>query len=219
MSSGEGRASARVLSVNVAKIREIPYRGGTVRTGIWKLPVGGRMAVGAEGLAADVQADRRFHGGLDKAVYAYSVEDYGWWERGAGIETYPGLFGENLTIEGLDLVGALVGERWRVGSALLEVSEPRQPCFKLGVKMGDMRFVRSFAKALRLGAYLRVIEPGELGAGDEIEIVSVPEHDVTVQVLGRVAFGERELAPAALAAPALSEAWRGFLEEKAARAS
>ncbi len=217
MSGEKGDSGGLVLSVNVAKVREIPYRGGKVRTGIWKLPVPGRMAVGSEGLAADLQADRRFHGGVDKAVYAYSVEDYGWWEREAGIETYPGLFGENLTIQGLDLVGALVGERWRVGGTMLEVSEPRQPCFKLGVKMGDMRFVRRFAKALRLGAYLRVIQPGELGAGDEIDVVSVPEHDVTVQMLGRVAFGERELAPAALEVPALSEAWRGFLEEKLAR--
>lgn len=212
-------ARARVVAASVADVREIQHRGRPVRTGIWKLPVEGRVVVSPEGLAGDVQADRRYHGGVDKAVYAYSLEDYAWWVREAALGTYPGLFGENLTVEGLDLVDALIGERWRVGSTLLEVSESRQPCFKLGAKMGDMRFVRTFAKALRLGAYLRVIEPGDIGAGDPVEVVDRPDHDVTVEMLGRIVLGERALAARALAAPALSDGWRAFLEERAAKAA
>lgn len=210
----------RVVAVNVGGMREIPYRGHAVRTGIWKEPAAARVAVEAEGLAGDVQADRRYHGGPDKAVYAYSLEDYAWWNESEAVTPSPGLFGENLTVEGLDLVEALIGERWRTGSALLEVSESRQPCFKLGRRMGDMRFVKRFARALRLGAYLRVIEPGDVGAGDAIEVVSRPDHAVTVQMLGRIKLaGENDLAPLALEAPALSAAWRGFLEERVAGAS
>ncbi len=212
-------AAESVVSLNVTEMREIMHRGRAVRTGIWKLPVEGRVAVGHEGLAGDEQADRRYHGGPDKAVYAYSVEDYAWWAPQLGREPEPGLFGENLTVEGLDLVEARVGERWRVGTVLLEISEPRQPCFKLGHKLEDMRFVRRFAKALRLGAYLRVIEAGELGAGDAIEVVERPDHDVTMGLLGRIVLEDRSLASRALAAPALSDGWRAWAIEQAARAA
>ena len=204
-----------VRSLNVAEVREFPYRGQTVRTGIWKLPTTDRVSVGAEGIEADAVVDRRVHGGADKAVYAYSAEDYAWWSEELGEELEPGRFGENLTTEGLDLSAARIGERWRVGSTLLEVSEPRQPCFKLGYKMGDPRFLKRFARALRLGTYLRVIEPGELGAGDPIEVVERPDHDVTAQMLGRAVFGERALAGTILEAPALGEGWREWARERA----
>lgn len=211
----------RLRSVNVAEPREIRHRGRTVRTGIFKHPANGRVQIGADGLAGDAVVDRKYHGGVDKAVYAYSVEDYAWWAAELGRELGPGCFGENMTTEGLDLVGAVVGERWRIGDVLLEVSEPRTPCYKLAIKMGgDMRFVKRFARALRLGAYLRVIEVGAIGAGDEVEIVDRPRHGVTVGMLGRIVLGgERELADAALAAPALSDGWRATLREKVARAA
>jgi len=215
LSTAPGEGS--VVSVNVAEMREIHHRGRAVRTGIWKLAVNGRVAVGPDGLAGDEQADRRYHGGADKALYAYAVEDYAWWAAELGRELEPGLFGENLTVAGLDLVEARVGERWRVGTALLEVSEPRQPCYKLGHKMGDMRFVRRFAKALRLGAYLRVIQEGELGAGDRIAVVERPDHDVSMELLGRIVIEDRSSAARALAAPALSDGWRAWVSEQAAR--
>jgi MOSC domain-containing protein YiiM len=206
--------SGIVRSVNVAEVREFQHRGKTVRTGIWKLPAEGRVEVRGEGIVGDAVVDRRFHGGIDKAVYAYSVEDYAWWSRELGEELEPGRFGENLTTEGIDLVGSLIGERWRVGTALLEVSEHRSPCYKLAHKMGDGRFVRRFAKALRLGAYLRVIEPGAIAVGDEIVIVDRPEHAVTVQLLGRAHLGEPELASQVLVAPALSAEWREWAQQR-----
>ena len=119
----------RLVSVNVGAIREIEWRGGIVRTGIWKHSVDGPVSVRGVNLVGDDQADRSVHGGADKAIYAYSVEDYDFWSK---TETFPivhGLFGENLTVRGLDLSSAIVGERWRVGSTLLEVAQPRLPCY------------------------------------------------------------------------------------------
>jgi MOSC domain-containing protein YiiM len=205
-------SDARVVSVNLASVRLIMINGEPVKTGIFKLPAEGRVAVGPEGLEGDRQVDRRVHGGPDKAVYAYGTGDYEWWAGELGRETEPGLFGENLTVAGLDPSHAEIGERWRVGSALLEVSEPRQPCSKLAAKMGDPRFVKRFARALRLGAYLRVVAEGEVGAGDDVEVAARPGHGITIETLGRIAFGDRELIGRALEAPALSPQWRRWLE-------
>lgn len=118
----------------------------------------------------DDQADRTVHGGVDKAVYSYAREDYEFWREHEGLETAPGLFGENLTLEGIDLSSARVGERWRVGSALLEVTQPRLPCFKLGIRMGDNHFPKRFQRVSRMGAYLRIIEEGDVGAGDPVPL-------------------------------------------------
>lgn len=171
---------ARLLSVNVGRPRPIPYRGKQVMTGIFKEPVAGRVAARGTSLEGDEQANPKVHGGIDKAVYAYAREDYEWWEGELSRALDPGTFGENLTTLGLDLNEALVGERWRVGTTLLEVSEPRFPCFKLGHRMGTQRFVKRFARARRTGTYLRIVEEGELGAGDRIEVVSRPTHSVTI---------------------------------------
>ena len=206
-------------SVNVADFRLLQLRGRSVKTGIFKLPVDGPVHAGPEGLEGDHIADRRFHGGLDKALYAYSVEDYEWWARELEREWEPGLFGENLTVAEVDPSHAEIGERWRIGSALIEVSEPREPCAKLAAKLGERLFVKRFARALRLGAYMRVIEPGELLAGDTIEVVERPGHGVTTEVLGRVLFGESSLAEHALQAPALSAPWRELIEQRAERAA
>jgi MOSC domain-containing protein YiiM len=205
-------SGARVASVNLADVRLIMINGEPVKTGIFKLPADRRVAVGPEGLDGDRQVDLSVHGGTEKAVYAYGAGDYEWWEDELGRELEPGTFGENLTVSGLDPSHAEIGERWRVGSTLLEVSEPRQPCSKLGAKMGDPRFVKRFARALRLGAYLRVIEPGDVGAGDPVEVVDRPGHGITIETLGRIAFGDRELIARALEAPALSPQWRRWLE-------
>ena len=121
-------------------------------------------------LAGDDQADREAHGGPDKAVYAYAVEDARWWESKVGRPFAHAEFGENLTTEGIDVNDALVGERWAVGTTVLEVSEPRVPCWRLGVRMNDPGFVRRFTEALRPGAYLRIVVEGDVGAGDEIRV-------------------------------------------------
>ncbi|HEX3157908.1 MAG TPA: MOSC domain-containing protein [Gemmatimonadaceae bacterium] len=199
----------RVLSVNVGAVREVEWRGRTLRTGIWKEPVGERaVALRGVNLEGDDQADRTVHGGPDKAVYAYAMEDYRHWREMEGIAAHPALFGENLTVQGLDLRAALVGERWRVGTALLEVAQPRLPCFKLGIRLGDARFPKRFLAAERLGAYLRIVEEGEVRAGDDIHIVSRPHHGVT---LGLMAESLRDPGKAAalLAAPQLPASWRG----------
>ena len=144
---------AEVVSVNVGEVRTVDWFGRTVTTAIWKSPVDGRVAVRGVNLDGDDQADRRVHGGPDKAVYAYAVEDYEWWSQELGRELEPATFGENLTVVGVDLGELVIGSRWIVGTTELEVSQPRQPCFKLGIRMSDADFVDRFDAAAR---YLRL---------------------------------------------------------------
>ncbi len=204
-----------VHSVNVGMPRTVNYRGKPVTTAIWKQPVDGRIAVRGVNIAGDVQADREVHGGVDKAVYAYSREDYDWWEAELERSLAPGTFGDNLTVTGLDPSAALIGERWRVGSALFEVSEPRFPCFKLGVRMDDPRFLKRFAVARRPGTYLRIASEGEIGAGDEIEVVERPGHEVTIGRFAEAYLGDREQLSGLLAADGLSDDWRSWIAERA----
>lgn len=203
-----------VASVNVGGPREVSTGRRIVSTAIWKAPVEGRVAVRGVNLDGDDQADRRLHGGPDKAVYAYSAEEIRMWEDELGRPLGPGAFGENLTVEGLDVSGAVIGERWRVGSALLEVAQPREPCFKLGLRMGDPTFVRRFARAHRPGAYLRIVEEGELAAGDEIQVdlQTLPEHGVTARFVLDAMLLDRELLPQALAATQLPDGLREWMQ-------
>ena len=127
----------KVLSVNVGGVREFEYAGRPARSAIWKSPAVGRIAARGVNLAGDDQADRQAHGGPDKVVYAYAVEDARWWAQEIGRPLACGELGENLTTEGIDVNDALVGERWQVGTLVLEVSEPRIPCWRLGVRMND----------------------------------------------------------------------------------
>jgi len=185
-----------------------------VRTAIWKTPVDGRVAVRGVNVEGDEQADLRVHGGPDKAVYAYSFEETRRWEDELGREIGPGGFGENLTLSGVDVSGARVGERWRIGTVLLEAREPRVPCFKLNLRMGDSRFGRRFLAAGRPGAYLRIVEEGEVGAGDAVEVVRRPDHDVTMRLMMHAALVDKERLPELrAAAPFLTEEWREYVEE------
>jgi len=208
---------AQVDSVNVGRPKLLLINGQPNKTGIDKQPTDGPVELRDDAVAGDAVVDREYHGGYDKAVYAYASEDYAWWSGELGRELGPGAFGENLTTSGIAIAEARIGERWRVGSALLEVSEPRQPCSTLGAKMGDQRFVRRFAKALRLGTYMRIIEPGVVAAGDAIDVVDRPDHEVTVGLLGRVLFEDSSLGPQVLAASALTDAWRAHGERLAAK--
>jgi MOSC domain-containing protein YiiM len=203
----------RILSLNVGPIREIEWRGETVTTAIWKYPVPGRLPLRGVNFAGDDQADRAVHGGVDKAVYAYAREDYDYWRDAEGLETPPGLFGENLTVEGLDLSAAVIGEQWAVGSAVLEVSQPRLPCYKLGIRMGDPRFPTRFLAAGRMGAYFRVIQEGDVGAGDVVQVGPSPAHGVTLGDMTR-ALHDPRTAAMLRQVPRLPAFWRKVAAER-----
>jgi MOSC domain-containing protein YiiM len=206
-----------VLSVNVGRPRQISVRRGRpLMSSIGKAPVEGRVRVEGINIAGDEQADRRVHGGPDKAVYAYASEDAAWWEAELGRTLPPGMFGENLTTEGLDVSGALVGERWRVGSAELEVCQPRLPCSKLALRFGDPLMVRRFGEAARPGAYLRIAREGELGAGDAIEVIHRPAHGITVRDVFAAILLDESLLSYAAAAPELPAGLAAWMRERAA---
>jgi MOSC domain-containing protein YiiM len=204
---------ARVASLNVGRTRAIRTGTRSVSTAFWKSPVAGRVADRGVNVDGDEQADRSDHGGPDKAVYAYAIEETRTWERELGRDLGHAAFGENLTTEGLDVSGALVGERWRIGTVLLEIAQPRLPCFKLGLRMGDPAFVRRFARASRPGAYLRIIEEGELGAGDtiDVEIEALPDHGVTMRLVSDALLTDHGLIPHVLEAPQLPEDLRDWM--------
>lgn len=211
-----------VLSVNVGGVRTIPNGRRTTRTGIVKSPVEGRVALGREGFAGDRQADRRVHGGPHMAAYLYSADDYDWWERELGRPLPPGIFGENLTVTGLQDDAVHIGDRFRIGTALVEVTSPRQPCFKLGLRMEDRRFVTRFRDAGRTGFYVRVLEEGEVAAGDEVVPVARDARTFSVRDAHLVATTGRDDPEAlrrALAVEALNAAWREWAEGRLAELS
>lgn len=175
-----GSESGRVISVNVGRPREFEWLGRIVTSSIWKSPVEGRVALVGVNFVGDDQSDRLVHGGPEKAVYSYAREDEEWWEGELGRPLAAGAFGENLTLRGVDVTGALIGERWEIGSAVLEVAQPRFPCWKLGARMGDPDFVDVFRVAGRPGAYLRIVQEGEVGEGDEVHVAHRPAHGVTI---------------------------------------
>jgi MOSC domain-containing protein YiiM len=207
-----GTISARILSVNVGQAREFDYNGRSAKSAIWKSPVAGRIPARGVNLEGDAQADRKAHGGPDKSVYAYAMEDLRWWEEKLGRSLQYGEFGENLTTEGIAVSDALVGERWAIGTAVFEVSEPRIPCWRLGVRMNDQGFVRRFTEALRPGTYLRIIVEGDVAAGDDIRIIERPAHDLTIRDIFRIYTRDREEAERLLTVPRISESWRGWAQ-------
>ncbi|MER5401412.1 MOSC domain-containing protein [Streptomyces sp. NPDC002599] len=200
----------KLLSVNLGRARAVPYTDQPEGvTGIDKRPVDGPVRVtapgpkgtGGSGLAGDTVCHLRHHGGDDQAVYAVAREDLDDWERELGRTLPNGGFGENLTTLGLDVSGALIGERWRMGSGLvLEVTCGRIPCRTFQEHLGEKGWVRRFTHRGAPGAYLRVIEPGEIRSGDPVEIVHRPVHDVTVALQFRASTTERKLLPRLLAA-------------------
>ncbi|MFG2670146.1 MOSC domain-containing protein [Streptomyces sp. NPDC048445] len=203
----------KLLSVNTGRARPNPWKG-LGATGIDKRPVTGPVAVtapgpkgtGAVGLAGDRVYDVKHHGGTDQAVYAYAREDLDGWEGELGRTLANGVFGENLTTLGLDVNGALIGERWRIGAdVVLEVSCPRIPCGTFQGWLARDGWIKRFTRAALPGAYLRVIEPGEIRADDPVEIVHRPDHDVTVALVFRATTLEGDLLPRLLAADALPE--------------
>ena len=207
---------AYLISVNAGT--PIPTAHSTEpMTGIDKRPVEGPVLVlvpGPEGtaptgIAGDVVCDVRVHGGPDKAVYAYAREDLDRWAEELGRELAGGVFGENLTTSGLDVTGARIGERWRIGGeVLLEVASPRIPCRTFAAWLGERGWIKRFTDQAEPGAYLRVLRPGSIRAGDPIEVVHSPAHDVTIGLAFRALTAEPALLPRLLAADELPERTR-----------
>lgn len=211
----------RVLSVNVGLPREVTSRGKRVTTGIYKGPVEGRVAVRTLNLDGDRQADLRVHGGWDKAVYAYPSEYYELWRGERPELDFPwGQFGENLTTEGLVDTDVSVGDRFRVGTAELVVTQPRLPCFKLGIKMGRQEFVTEFLERGLYGFYLAVAREGEVEAGDPIVRLSRDPHGFGVTEVARLYVHDRhDVVAMQLAADlhVLPESWREYFRKRASR--
>jgi len=190
-----------VVSVNVAVVRsDIETRAPDGRTGIDKRPVDGPVLLTADGVRGDTICHTKHHGGPDQAVYAYAVEDLAFWTAELGQEFTPGGVGENLTVSGVDCTGAVLGERWRVGEAVLQVRATRTPCRVFAGFRGVPDLVKRFIAAGRPGAYLEVLRPGTVRAGDPVEVFDRPDHGVTVADLLAASTVARERAPEIAAA-------------------
>lgn len=204
----------KVVSVNVGLPREVVWKGRTVLTGIFKEPVEGRIAMRELNLDGDRQADLSVHGGRDKAIYVYPSEHYPYWRRELpDKELRWGMFGENLTTEGLQEVKVNIGDRFRVGSAEVIVTQPRMPCYKLGVKFQRDDIIKRFLQSERTGFYFAVAREGEVAAGDPIELIARDQNDVTVTDITRLYVSEKqnvELMRRAIQVKALAESWRGY---------
>ena len=211
----------KILSVNVGLPREVEWKGITVSTGIFKEPVAGTVTVRRDSLDGDRQADLTVHGGPNKAVYGYASEHYPYWRKQYPQMELPwGVFGENLTTEGVSEDSLHIGDSVRVGSAMLKVVQPRQPCYKLQIRFGRDDIIQRFLVSGRSGFYFSIVEEGEVGAGSAIEVVSRDENQVTISDINRLYLGV-ESDPAvlrrALGVAALPEGLRGSLLRRADR--
>jgi MOSC domain-containing protein YiiM len=204
----------KLLSINVGRPKEVQHEGGTVLTGIFKQHVSGPVKVTRTNLDGDGQADLENHGGESKAVYAYSHDHYAWWQEKLGRGDMPfGQFGENLTIEGLDETQSFIGDHLEIGSALFAISQPRVPCFKLGIRMDDPKIPAQFTQSSRTGYYLSVLREGTIEAGDAVTVVQrgrnrVPVNAVFDAMIKRQAVDLVDLLSRTLEIPELADEWR-----------
>ncbi len=206
-----------LLSVNVARPRSVPYRGRTVRTAIFKEPVLIRVRVGVLNVEGDRQADLRVHGGPDQAVYAYDLSGYEHWRRVLGRGLPFGQLGENLTVSGLPETEVSIGDVYRVGGAVLQVTQPRVPCAKLAMRMEQPDFGKAFLASGRTGFYLRVLEEGEIGGGDAIERLAADPQGLTVADSVRLLFestDDRQALRRALQIESISASLRASFERR-----
>lgn len=212
----------KLLSVNVSLPKEIQYKGKIVKTGIFKEPVEGRVKVNKLNLAGDGQADLIGHGGVYRAVYVYSYDNYAFWEKELNRKDFTiGQFGENFTVDGMLDDEIHVGDRFRIGSALFEVPQPRVPCYKLAIKMEVEGFYNQILSSGRLGFYFRVLEEGEVGAGDVIEKVSEDPVCLTITEVNNLMYFDKDNFDGirkALRVKALSPGWRTSFEDRLAKA-
>ena len=208
----------RVISVNVGQPREVDWKGQKVVTGIFKEPVAGRIAVKRHNLAGDRQADLTVHGGPDKAVYAYPAEHYPFWrEQFPEMELPWGMFGENLTVTGLLEDVVHIGDRFQVGTAQLVVTQPRLPCYKLGLKFGRDDMLKRFLQSGLTGFYFSVFKEGDVAAGDPINLLDRDEHQVKVSDITRLYHRDKRnlsLLQRVVEVEALPEGWREYFQER-----
>ncbi len=202
----------QIVSINVSKPIDVEYQGKMISTGIFKMPVKTRLKATATGLETDGQADLKVHGGVDKALYAYSVENYPYWAQEFGKAELPyGQFGENLTVDGMTDEVVHIGDTYRIGKLIAQVSQPRVPCYKLGLKVGSSQFPKQFMKSGRVGFYLRVLVEAEIGVGDSIEKLDADPIELSVyQSMLALYKGpqQMQIIDQALQIKALSDAWR-----------
>jgi MOSC domain-containing protein YiiM len=208
----------QVISVNVGLPRTLVLNGQTVVTGIFKEPVEGRIAVRRLNLDGDRQADLTVHGGRDKAIYGYPAEHYSFWrEQFPEMELPWGMFGENLTLTGLLEDEVHIGDHFRVGSAKLVVTQPRVPCYKLGIKFGREDIIKRFLESEMTGFYFAVLEEGEVAAGDAISLLHRDEHQIQVADIVRLYRRDKynlDLLQRVLAVEALAEVWREYFQHR-----
>lgn len=210
----------KLVSVNVSQPVEVQRGERLIRTGIFKKPVAGRVRVSLYNLEGDGQADLRNHGGEHKAVYAYSLDHYDHWRRVLGREDMPfGQFGENLTVSGLDESESCVGDQLRIGSALFTITQPRVPCYKLGIRLDEETMPRLFSDFGRTGFYLRVLREGEIQAGDTVDVVERGRGLVAIKALFEAYLRPQEKESArtlmrVLEVPELSPEWRAHITKR-----
>jgi MOSC domain-containing protein YiiM len=199
--------NARVISVNVGRGKDAAWAGRLRRTAIDKRPVPGPVEVGWLGLAGDEQSDTENHGGREQALYVYAREDLDWWVERLSRELADGVFGENITTGGVDVTGALIGEIWQLGTAVVQVTSPRIPCMVFAGWLDEYHWVKRFASAGRPGAYLRVLEQGVVRAGDRLEVISRPDERVTIAESMIAYYGDAELMERLLRVAGRSTKW------------
>jgi MOSC domain-containing protein YiiM len=208
----------KLISVNVGMPREIDVNGKTVRTSIWKSPVQGRVHVSTLNLHGDQQSDLTVHGGVDKAVYVYPSEHYAYWHGELADAELPwGAFGENFSAEGILEDQIRIGDRLRVGSAEFIVTQPRMPCYKLGIRFNRRDIVKRFLASKRTGFYLAVLREGEVGEGDEIAFIAKQETGVTITEIVNLYSTDahnQELLRRAIEVPALPQSWKDYLRKR-----
>ena len=217
------QSDMKLISVNVGLPRVVMSHGDPVSTGIFKEPVADRVTLRTLNLDGDRQADLSVHGGPSKAVYAYPSEHYEYWKRELPEMKLPwGMFGENFTTAGLFETELNIGDKFRVGSAIVVVTEPRMPCYKLGIRFGRPDIIKRFLASERTGFYFAVLQEGEVGVGDPIELIEGTEHSLKVSDVTRLYTREKhniELLRRAIEVEALPESWRSYFQHRLAKLS
>ncbi len=208
----------KIVSVNVGLPREVTWQGKAVTTGIFKEPVSGPVMMRKLNLDGDGQADLTVHGGVSKAVYAYPSEHYDYWQAELpGVDLPWGMFGENFTTEGLLEEAAYIGDKFRIGETEVMVTEPRMPCYKLGIKFGRADIIKRFLASRRTGFYFAVVRGGMVGAGDAVELIGREQQEISVADITRLyAFEKNDLESLrrAIEVEALSENWKGYFKHQ-----
>ena len=207
----------KIISLNIGSKQTVSWRGKPVQTGIYKNPVDGPVVLGKTDVSGDVVADRRCHGGVDKACYLFSADHYQEWKQ-----LYPqldwkyGMFGENITVEGLDERDFYIGDILRIGGATVQISQPRTPCFKLGIRFGTQTVLKTFIKKNQPGIYLRIFEPAPVNVGDSIDLIERPHNSIRLMETWDLLYGQdpdKELLQFALDYPLLSDGYKDSLRK------